>query len=603
LGKDESKRLILAIALTFVILAVWRVLFIKEVPPPPTAPTPASAPASSQANPAAPAAAAPAKPVPAFSTQPLQGSKEEDIVAENDLYRITFSTRGALIKSWVLKKYVDEDDKPLDVVNQAACAQLGYPMALTLPDPALAGKLNGALYAAKASPPGAASDASPAGESRLTSGETLHAPATLRFTYSDGHTQVEKRFTFGSSYEVKVEVSAFSAADYLPVGVRWAGGFGDYSLGPKTFSLHSKAAYNSGGNLTTVEEKKLKTSFSVPGPLSYAGLEDLYFIDMFLPQSPEDVFRLARRSWSPANWTDKELPAPFEAELAASTGRPLEFGLFVAPKSVDLLRAMNPPLDDLISFGWFSFIAKPLFLGLRYIHDDWIHNWGWAIIILTVALNFALFPLKLKSIHSAQKMQKVAPIVKRIQDQYKQYKFNDPRKQKMNQEVMKVYQEHGINPLGGCLPMVLQLPILYGFYELLETVIELRHAPWIGCVKDLSLPDACHPFGIPLPLLPTLMIVSMFVMQKMTPMTAADPAQQRMMMLMPLVFGAIFYRLASGLVLYYMTANLVGIAQQLIINRFIPVTAPAGGSAPPANRSSAKRPGQPASRKPASVKG
>ena len=587
MGADETKRLILAIALTFAILVLWRALFIKEEPSPKTTPAPATAqaPIERSSKPPGPAAGAPAKPAPSVSAKPVQGSKEREIVAENDVYRITFSTRGAVIKSWVLKRYLDQEDKPLEVVNFPACEQLGFPMSLTLPDTTLAGKLNSALYVA------------------TPSDGTLRAPSELRFAYGDGQTQVEKRFTFDPSYEVRVQVSAFSATEYLPAGVRWPGGFGDYSLGPKTVSLHSKAAYDSGGNLSTVDEKKLKTSLAVPGPVSYAGLEDLYFVDIFLPQSPEDVFRLSRRSWSPANWTDKELPAPFEAELAASMGRPLDFGLFVAPKSVDLLRAMNPPLDDLISFGWFSFVAKPLFLGLRYIYDHWIHNYGWAIIILTVALNFALFPLKLKSIHSAQRMQKVAPRVKRIQDQYKQYKFNDPRKQKMNQEIMKVYQEEGINPLGGCLPMALQLPILYGFYELLETVIELRHAPWLGCVKDLSMPDSCHLFGIPLALLPTLMIISMFVMQKMTPMTAADPAQQRMMMLMPLFFGVIFYRLASGLVLYYMTANLVGIAQQLIINRFIPITAPAGGSAPPANRSGAKKLSEPAPRKPASVKG
>jgi YidC/Oxa1 family membrane protein insertase len=223
-----------------------------------------------------------------------------------------------------------------------------------------------------------------------------------------------------------------------------------------------------------------------------------------------------------------------------------------------------------VDFGWFSFVAKPLFIALRYIYDHWIHNYGWAIIVLTVLLNTLLFPLKLKSIRSAQEMQKVAPLVKSIQERYKQYKFNDPRKQRMQQEITKLYQEHGINPLGGCLPMVLQLPLLYGFYELLLTAIELRHAPWIFCITDLSMPDKCHLFGIPLAILPTVMIITMFILQKMTPVATTDPAQQRMMLFMPLVFGAIFYNLASGLVLYYLTANVVGIAQQYFLNRRIP---------------------------------
>lgn len=591
--------MLLFFAIVFAIILLWRPLLQKYMPQAPgspgsaparTAPTVATeGPGQQAAAGAAPAASA--KAAPALPPKPVQGSKAQDIIVENDLYRITFSTQGAVITSWVLKKFQDQNDKPLDVVNQPACAQLGFPMSVTLPDAALAEKFNSALYAVE---PG------------VRPGETLRAPAQVKFVFSDGKAQVQKTFTFGDTYQVDAQVSAAQGASYLPVGVAWTGGFGDYSLGLGVVSSRSKAAYDTPGGLTTVLEKNVKASLSVPGPLSYAGLEDLYFVDIFLPGAPEDAFRVSRPSWNPPNSTEKTPPAPFRAELATPSGRPLAFGLFVAPKNLDLLRSMKPPLDALVDFGWFGFIAKPLFLGLRYIYDHWVHNYGWAIVILTVIINFALFPLKLKSIHSAQKMQKVAPIIKRIQDQYKQYKFNDPRKQKMNQEVMKVYSEHGINPLGGCLPMALQLPFLYGFYELLETVIELRHAPWLSCVKDLSQPDACHPFGIPIALLPTLMIISMFFMQKLTPMATADPAQQRMMYVMPLMFGVIFYRLASGLVLYYMAANVIGIAQQLIINRFMPAATPTSANPPEKGSggpdSKGPRKGAGGTRKPVSVK-
>jgi YidC/Oxa1 family membrane protein insertase len=171
-------------------------------------------------------------------------------------------------------------------------------------------------------------------------------------------------------------------------------------------------------------------------------------------------------------------------------------------------------------------------------------------------------------------MQRIAPIVKGIQDKYKQYKLNDPRKQRMNQEVMKVYQEHNINPLGGCLPMVVQLPFLYGFYRVLDLSIELRHAPWILWVRDLSSPDSYHLFGFPLSILPTVMIITMFILQRMTPVATVDPAQQRMMMVMPLIFGIMFYNFASGLVLYWLTGNIVGIAQQAFINRMTPPAQP-----------------------------
>jgi YidC/Oxa1 family membrane protein insertase len=598
LQSDETKRLIIAFAITFLIVVLWRPLMTRFI-----GPEPSSEPTTGQSSgnpgnpsPTAPTGAVPVpsvpRPAPSPVSAPIRGKQAQQIVVESNDYQIALSSQGAVVKSWILKKYRDANDRPLDLVNQEACEQLGFPMSLSLPDAALAGKLNGAVYAVAGA---------------MGSG-TIRAPAKLQFTYSDGQTQVQKSFSFGDAYQISVKVSAFDSRGYMPAGVLWPGGFGDYSLGPKAVSATSEAVYNVNGDLTKVKESKLKGTESASGSIAYAGLEDHYFIDIFVPRSPETVFRVTRRSWTPANWTEKELPSPFQAELASAAGQPLEFGLVVAPKDLDLLHAMKPPLDSLVDFGVFGMLAKPLFLAMRYIYDHWVHNYGWAIIILTLVINIALFPLKLKSIHSAQKMQRVAPRVKRIQDQYKQYKLNDPRKQKMNEEVMKLYKEEGINPLGGCLPMVLQLPFLYAIYEVLGTVIEMRHAPWLGCIKDLSAPDSCHPFGIPFPLLPTLMIVSMFVMQKMTPMATADPNQQRMMYIMPLMFGVIFYRLASGLVLYYMAANLVGIAQQLVINRFIPVTTPASGDAPPdvkgpGGGASPKSVSRPASRKPVSVKG
>lgn len=585
----ENKRIFVAFGLTLLIIVFWRPLMTKlGYGPPPENPQPET-PAGSTANPnpnapakpvagAAPIAASStsakaAKPAPAPALVPIEGKQAEDVVVENDLYRITFNTQGAVIKSWILKKYTDAQNKPLDLVNQEAAPQLGWPMQVSLPDAALAGKLNAAIYAVQPGSDAGASLAGARGEGhpQRVPLQALEAPAKLTFTYSDGLTEIRKSFSFGHSYEVDASVTASDMhSGAIPVGVEWTAGFGDYSLGPKMLSSTSQAVYDLGGDVTKIKESKLKGPQSVSGALDYAGLEDHYFVDIFMPRSPGDVLKISRQSWKPANWTDKEQPAPFQMDLSTPAPQPLDFGLFVAPKDLDLLKSMNPPLDNLVEFGVFKILAEPLFLGLRYIYDHWVRNYGWAIVLLTVLINLALFPLKIKGIHLAQKQQKVAPIVKRIQEKYKQYKMNDPRKQKMNQEIMEVYKQYGINPVAGCLPMVLQLPLIYGFYEVLGTVIELRHAPWFGCVRDLSVPDACHPFGIPFPLLPTLMIISMFVMQVMTPMGATDPTQKRMMYVMPLLFGTIFYRLASGVVLYYMTANLVGIAQQLIINRFIP---------------------------------
>ena len=542
---DNSKKMVLAFALSFAILVVWYYFFM----PPPTPPPKKAAPAPQA--PATTAKPAPAAPAPApVALRVEQGSQAEEIVVEGDVSRVTLSTEGGVVRSWVLKKYWDEKGKPLDVVNRAACDTLGFPMSLSLADAELTKKLNTALYVA-----------TPAGAS-------LKAPAKVDLTFSDGKVQVRKRLSFGSGYEMHAEVSVFDGQRYLPAEVVWSGGFGDHSVPLKVKSSLSHIIYGTSEKLENVAQQKLDADRTIPGPLQMAGLVDRYFVSLFLPDSPDQIsFRMGRRAWDPPDWKEKEKPQEAFAALASQQQAPLGFRLFVGPKDLDVLRAMTPPLDRLVDYGWFSIVAKPLFMGLRYLHDRWIYNYGWAIVLLTVIINLAMFPLKLKSIRSGQEMQRISPLVKGIQEKYKGQKFNDPRKKRMNQEIMKLYQEHHINPLGGCLPMALQLPFLYGFYKVLDLSIELRHAPWFAWIKDLSAPD-------PLYILPTLMIITTFIMQKITPMATADPAQQRMMMIMPLVFGIMFYNFASGLVLYWLTGTVVGIAQQVFINKVMPLAPP-----------------------------
>jgi len=574
--EDREVRMLIAFALSFVVLLLWRFVLVKEPPKAPaetaTTSQPAPAPATAEKeakSPAAPAAtsAAPVLPV-------VEGTAPETVVVEGDLYRVTFSTQGGVVRSWVLKKYKDANEQPLDLVNQAACESLGYPLSLTLAmDQALSSKMNSAVYVAKATR--ARVEPSTGGDNGQTwvqaLGGTLNAPVNLEFVYSDGKVQVRKEFNFGSGYEVGVQVSVSDGQHNLPAAVSWTGGLGDHSLPPAQQVTLEQAVYNGTNGIKTVAEKKLSADQMLAGPLTFAGLEDRYFAGIFIPNSAADAFRIDKQPWTPLNWNNpKTTPNVVEGGLLNPDGKPLDFRMFVGPKDLDVLHAVQPPLDGLLDFGFFGIIAKPLFLALRYIYEHWVANWGWAIIILTLLINMAMFPLKIKQIRSAQEMQRVQPIIKGIQDRYKQYKLNDPRKQKMNQEVMKVYQEHGINPLGGCLPMVLQLPILYAFWRVLDLPIELRHAPWIWWVKDLSQPDTSHILGMSIPILPTLMIISMFVVQKMTPMPTADPQQKTMMLLMPLMMGFIFFRLASGLNLYYFVANLVGIAQQAAINRMMP---------------------------------
>jgi YidC/Oxa1 family membrane protein insertase len=228
---------------------------------------------------------------------------------------------------------------------------------------------------------------------------------------------------------------------------------------------------------------------------------------------------------------------------------------------MDLLESVRPDLQHIVDFGFFSFLARPLFWLLRWTHEHIVPNWGWAIIVVTVFINVALFPLKWKSTKSMKKMQALQPVIKQINEKYKGLSIRDPKKAQQNEEVMAVYKKYGVNPMGGCLPMVLQLPFFIAFYSMLTSAIELRHASWLW-VADLSAPEQ-----IAVRVLPLAMILTQFWQQAMTPQPTVDPAQAKMMKFMPLLMGFFFYGFSSGLVLFWLTGNVVGVAQQAILNR------------------------------------
>jgi YidC/Oxa1 family membrane protein insertase len=237
------------------------------------------------------------------------------------------------------------------------------------------------------------------------------------------------------------------------------------------------------------------------------------------------------------------------------------FSLFVGPKDISLLKTIDPKLTQLTDWGWFWFIAEPLFVALKWVHDNITHNYGWAIILVTVAINLLLLPLRLSSMKSMKKMSQIQPQIAAINEKYKGIGMRDPKRNDQNQEIMDLYKKNGVNPAGGCVPMLIQLPFFFAFYKVLTVAIELRGAPWLW-VTDLSLPET-----LPIRILPVAMVITQFFQQKMTPSTSPDPTQQRVMLMMPLMLGFFFYGVSSGLVLYWLTGNVIGIAQQLIMNR------------------------------------
>jgi YidC/Oxa1 family membrane protein insertase len=308
------------------------------------------------------------------------------------------------------------------------------------------------------------------------------------------------------------------------------------------------------------------------GGKDFAGLEDRYFTAAFLPANGAAPGTLETRYWKVSETTQvagQDTQVPVSEVATATSGPTTALRVFVGPKDYDDLKKMTPPLHGLVNFGWMEFIADPLFHGLKWLHN-YIPNWGWAIVVLTLFINMLLFPLRISSYRTTLKMQRVGPEIKAIQEKFKKYSMSDPRKKEMNTQVMAVYQREGINPVGGCFQMFLQMPIWFGLNTTLRYAIEMRHARWFGWITDLSARDPYY-------VLPVMMGLSMYLVSKMTPMTSTDPQQQMMMKIMPVTMAGIFMisPISSGLAVYILTSSMVGIGQQWYLNRTHPVPASA----------------------------
>jgi len=595
---SDQVRGILFVVVSLLILFAWGHFYKPPVPPPLSNPAQTSAPFNQQgsqqgsAQPGATgnasssgagAKSGAAGAATAANSSVVEASEEKTVVVQSALYRVELSNRGGVVKTWQLNKYMDDQKPPhpLDLVNDSVAQELGWPFSLVLTDPQLEAKANSALYQVQAfgavvvvtEKPTSGSNAAAIAAARAaaTNGGKgpFEAPIKIIFHSSDGHLDVTKSLNFSENYETTVEVAVTLDGKPQPVAVAWRGGFGDKAV--YNAAQLVTVYYKTGGKLNLLQYKKLGVSGnqSQPaiqyGPLEFAGVEDQFFTAAFLPDGTD----ISLWHWMQNHnvTADGKQTSEPEAEMAAgtTTGAPLRLRLFVGPKDLALLEKIQPPLPELVNFGWTGVIAKPLLWILQTLHTK-VTNWGWCIVLMTLVINLAMFPLKMKSWRSMQKMQKVGPEIRQIQDRYKKYSMSDPRKKKMNEEVMAVYSREGINPMGSCLPMLFQMPIWWALWRVLNGAIELRHAPWMGWIHDLSAMDPYY-------ILPIGMTIMMYLMTKMTPQTTTDPAQQKMMALMPLMMGFIFFRLSSGLNLYMFTSNLVGIAQQYYLNKSEPMPA------------------------------
>ncbi len=553
-----EKRLPLALALMMLVLLVSQYIFKPAPGPKPVKPANEQSAAQVTQKPPAAQAGPIANAANAGTVGQLQASSEATTAIDTNLYRIEFTNRGAVAKSWVLKKYQDTAGKPLEVISTATDVPLPFSLDITGQKPNF--DPNAVLYQPKVSADGLSID----------------------YTYSDGTTTIRKSFSFGrDSYLSQVKSAVLTNGTPVPALLMWRGGFGDAKVRNASGAEHTVRYDATAGKLVTKVAKDAKNGpVTDSGNYTFAGLEDNFFAAVALPA---DSSTLEVRTYSDSlKPPGEDKPVPFVG-AGLSTGTQNDLSLFVGPKDIDILKKVNPKLTQIIDWGFFGVIAKPLFLWLNYVKDHWTNNFGWAIILVTLIINLALFPFRLSSLKSARKMQKLQPQIQAINAKYKNVGMRDPKKAEQNQEVMALYKREGVNPVGGCLPLVVQLPFFYAFYRVLSIAIELRHAPWLW-VPDLSSPES-----LPIHLLPIILIATQFLSQKLTPAAGVDPNQQKMMMFMPLMFGFMFYQASAGLVLYWLTGNLVGIAQQLIINRFMPTPAPATLPAPAASKAPVKR--------------
>jgi YidC/Oxa1 family membrane protein insertase len=544
-----EKRVFLAIALSLLVLTLYQAYLAPK-----TTPTPAPATVTEQQP---PAAGAPPANAPVGTAAPAIGASNaavvpvpvspdaRDIVVDTDSVHAVFSTQGAFLKHWQLKKYSDNDGQPLDLIPVQVPDTLAKAFSLTTDDASLTAKMAAGVYQPSA------------GDLSLGA-----SPGTLSFDLRDPATglNVHKRFEFQPkaqpyvlNFEATIDVGGAAKPVTIELGPSVGLGFNDQG---SRFGYPNQVVYERAGK---VQRPKVADAALAPidGPFRFAGVGDHYFLSAALPgdSSAKVAYQPVQL---PLTWIDPQNRKRDFIAYSISTPGAASMPFFFGPKLFDALKAVDVELVHTINFGMFAFLVVPLLQALKWV-NGFVGNYGWSIIVLTILINVVLFPLRHRSMVSMRKMQKLQPKVKSIQDRYAKYKVTDPERQKMNTEMMALYKEHGVNPASGCVPMLLTMPILFAFYSLLAMSIELRHAPFIGYMTDLSRPDMYY-------ITPILMGLSMFWQQRMMPSTA-DPVQQKMFLFMPLIFTFSFLWAPSGLVLYWLSSNLLAIGQQYLTNR------------------------------------
>lgn len=546
-----DKKTILAFALSFVVLVGWSLFFSPEPKQPPAEKGPVAGniqPLSPKNGKGPSNSASVSSPKIAPSTeQPVIKREEKKIEVDTPFYKAVFSNVGPTLKSFQLKKYHQTTDPDSPFVEMVTLEQgMGDYLTIGFDDSAQGGASDTVFTVDK--------------DSLKLNPES--EPATIIFhgTSQNGLAITQTYRFYPDRYGIDLAVTAAN-----PTATPVDGVFRTTlrAVPPKdkgSYYAYVGFALFSDNKLEEMEVEDPGEEITTRGDIGWVSYEDNYFISAVVPEIPAKG-SFTGKHLSSGVLEGVFLPAPIS--LQPSTQATNQYQMYLGPRELGILKKFGKNLDKAIDFGWTDIIAKPLLYILRFF-DQYIHNYGVSIILLTILVKILFWPLTHKSYKSMKEMQKLQPRMAKLREKYK------GDKQKLNQEMMGLYKTYKVNPMGGCLPMVVQIPVFFALFRVLGACIELRHAPFIFWINDLSAPDRLFhfsfeipfmtpPYGIPV--LTLLMGGSMFIQQKMTP-TPGDPTQAKIMMFLPVIFTFMFINFPSGLVLYWLVNNLLSIGQQ-----------------------------------------
>jgi len=563
----DIRRFLLFIVLSVAIMATWTYFFPppkKAAPNPPATGAPASpsrpGPTPSVAIPDSPPGAAPSAIPPAeasrtalppWAGQPVQAAAEERVVLESPASRAEFTNRGAQLVSLQVK----DGQGTAELVRKRGEGL--FPYGLVRKQDLKPHPLSQALFQVQRGRDG----------------------RSLVFRHRGPAGVAEKHFRFDDQGFLEAVVNVPDSG-----GQAWALAVGPGLGNPTAEEAGSSyrrqgAIYKNGDDVEELNAQKELEVTALPGRVDWVGLEDTYFLAAIVPRAGLDGVLLQPMMVQGGAQNARFLPVPPEDELTSEQKKlPREYRIVLEPegeslsllsywgdKNYDRLAGLPYDLERSVKLGMFAFLAKPLLVALHWVHDNVVANYGWAIILLTIVIKILLLPLTHTSMKSMKRMQELNPRVQAIREKYKtklrdkQGKPNLEVQRKMNDEVMALYKEAGVNPVGGCLPILLQMPILFAFFNLLTSAVELRHAPWMLWILDLSSKDPYY-------VLPIVMGATQWLQVRMAPQ-AGDPLQRRMFELMPVIMTVMFIGVPSGLVLYWLTNNVLTILQQAVYKR------------------------------------